>query len=67
MTDPRKKTGGELFIIDNADDRWKVHHYLHEWYQIAGRSSTNPWCGLLHSLSGVRDDAGRKLTKAIGS
>jgi phosphatidylserine/phosphatidylglycerophosphate/cardiolipin synthase-like enzyme len=29
------KSGGELFIVDNADEQWKVHRYLHEWCEIA--------------------------------
>jgi hypothetical protein len=27
MTDKPKKFGGELFILDNADDKWKVQRY----------------------------------------
>ena len=25
----------ELFIVDNADDDWKVERYLHDWCDIA--------------------------------
>lgn len=35
MTDTPKRTGGELFIVDNADERWKVQRYLHDWCDIA--------------------------------
>ncbi|HDQ74207.1 MAG TPA: helicase [Chloroflexi bacterium] len=28
-------SGAELFIIDNADDQWKVQRYLHDWCDIA--------------------------------
>ena len=35
MTDKPKKSGGELFIVDNADDQWKVQRYLHDWCDIA--------------------------------
>jgi len=35
MTDKPKKSGGELFIVDNADDQWKVQRYLHDWCEIA--------------------------------
>jgi hypothetical protein len=35
MADNPKKSGGELFIVDNADDDWKVQHYLHDWCDIA--------------------------------
>jgi len=30
-----KRSGSELFIVDNADDDWKVHRYLHDWCDIA--------------------------------
>jgi hypothetical protein len=30
MTNSSKKSGSELFIIDNADDQWKAHRYLHD-------------------------------------
>ncbi|MFC2023425.1 helicase-related protein [Chloroflexota bacterium] len=35
MTPQATKSGGELFIVDNADKRWKVHRYLHDWCDIA--------------------------------
>jgi superfamily II DNA or RNA helicase len=35
MTNPSQKSGAELFIVDNADDRWKVQRYLHDWCEIA--------------------------------
>jgi hypothetical protein len=35
MTENPKKTGSELFIVDNADDDWKVQRYLHDWCEIA--------------------------------
>jgi len=30
-----KAPGGELLIVDNADEHWKVHRYLHDWCDIA--------------------------------
>jgi superfamily II DNA or RNA helicase len=27
--------GGDLFIVDNADEQWKVQEYLREWAEIA--------------------------------
>ena len=27
--------GGEVFIVDNSDEEWKVARYLHDWCQIA--------------------------------
>lgn len=35
MTETPKKPGGELFIVDNADDHWTAHRYLHDWCDIA--------------------------------
>lgn len=29
------KSGGDIFIVDNSDDYWKVAQYLQEWTQIA--------------------------------
>jgi hypothetical protein len=34
MTRHPKKSGAELFIVDNADD-WKVQRYLRDWCEIA--------------------------------
>ena len=28
-------SGGELFIVDNSEDDWKVRRYLHDWCGIA--------------------------------
>lgn len=35
MNDKRRTEGGELLIVDNADEHWKVHRYLHDWCDIA--------------------------------
>jgi hypothetical protein len=35
MTDNHKKSGSELFSVDNAGDDWKVRRYLHHWCDIA--------------------------------
>ena len=35
MTDTPKKSGGDLFIVDNTHDHWKVQRYLHDWCEIA--------------------------------
>ncbi len=32
-----KKTGNDLFIVDNSDDDWKVLSYLTEWSDISSR------------------------------
>ena len=32
-----KKTGSELFIVDNSDNDWKVLNYLSEWTEISSR------------------------------
>lgn len=35
MTEPSRKTGSDLFIVDNSDEDWKVVRYLHQWAEIA--------------------------------
>jgi len=35
MSDKTRKSGGDIFIVDNSDDYWKVAQYLQEWTQIA--------------------------------
>ncbi len=30
-----KKTGNDLFIVDNSDEDWKVLNYLAEWSEIS--------------------------------
>lgn len=32
-----KKTGNDLFIVDNSDNDWKVLNYLSEWAEISSR------------------------------
>lgn len=32
-----KKTGNDLFIVDNSDEDWKVLNYLAEWSEISSR------------------------------
>jgi len=34
-TPPSPAGGGELFIVDNSDERWKGLRYLEEWTEIA--------------------------------
>ena len=31
-----KKSGSELFIVDNSDKDWKVKNYLHDWCGLSG-------------------------------
>lgn len=31
----KPRSGGEIFIVDNSDEYWKVANYLQEWTQIA--------------------------------
>jgi len=35
MPDTPRKSGAELFIVDNADDDWKVQRYLRDWCDIS--------------------------------
>lgn len=32
---PERKSGADIFIVDNSDADWKVKQYLHEWADIA--------------------------------
>ena len=34
-TKAERKSGADLFIVDNSDADWKVQQYLHEWADIA--------------------------------
>ena len=35
-TNSERKSGADLFIVDNSDSDWKVKQYLKEWTDIAG-------------------------------
>ena len=35
MDDSKKPTGGDVFIVDNSDQDWKVRRYLHDWANLA--------------------------------
>jgi len=35
MTEKTRKVGGDIFIVDNSNEYWKVVQYLQEWTQIA--------------------------------
>ena len=35
MPNRTSKTGSDLFIVDNSDEDWKVHRYLHDWCQLS--------------------------------
>ncbi len=35
MTENPKKSGSELFIVDNSDQDWKVLQYLKDWCQLS--------------------------------
>lgn len=35
MPEHQNRTGGDIFIVDNSDDDWKVVRYLQEWTEIA--------------------------------
>ena len=37
MPDESKKTGADLFIVDNSDENWKVSNYLREWASISNQ------------------------------
>src|SRR5512135_2759040 len=35
MEKTNKRTGADLFIVDNSDADWKVKNYLHDWTELA--------------------------------
>ena len=35
MADKERRSGTELFIVDNSDQDWKVLQYLHDWCQLS--------------------------------
>lgn len=35
MPEQPKTQGGDLFIVDNSDQDWKVRRYLHDWAELA--------------------------------
>jgi phosphatidylserine/phosphatidylglycerophosphate/cardiolipin synthase-like enzyme len=35
MPNRTSQTGSELFIVDNSDDDWQVHRYLHDWCELS--------------------------------
>ncbi len=35
MAQAPKPQGGDVFIVDNSDQEWKVRRYLHDWADIA--------------------------------
>jgi len=35
MAQESRQQGGDLFIVDNSDQDWKVRRYLHDWADIA--------------------------------
>lgn len=73
-----KKTGNDLFIVDNSDDEWKVLNYSSEWAEIcsskswsAKRATTTcrTWCPApsrfwKELLAGFLSAAGRDRKKA---
>jgi len=36
-TNTERKSGADLFIVDNSDTDWKVKQYLSEWTEIANQ------------------------------
>jgi hypothetical protein len=35
MSQESEQNGGDLFIVDNSDQDWKVRRYLHDWADLA--------------------------------
>jgi len=79
MSDKRVRSGGELFIVDNSDQDWKVLRYLREWCGLAERMDiATGYCeiGALLALDGewqkvdhirvlMGDEVSRRTRKAF--
>ena len=50
------ESDGELFIVDNSDDDWKVAQYLHEWCSIAKRLDIATGYFEIGSLLSLKDE-----------
>lgn len=55
---PRRtsKTGSELFIVDNSDEDWKVHRYLHDWCQLSKAIDVATGYFEIGGLLGLKDE-----------
>ena len=48
---PSERRGGDLFIVDNSDEEWKVRDYLSEWADIASAFDEEWVAGVDHDRS----------------
>ena len=48
--------GGDLFIVDNSDDDWKVQGYLHDWCQISKTIDIATGYFEIGGLLGLKDE-----------
>ena len=62
MAKGKSTSGGELFIVDNTDQDWKVLRYLHDWCQISSKIDIATGYFEIGSLLGLRD-AWQKVDK----
>jgi len=62
MAKETRASGGELFIVDNTDQDWKVLRYLHDWCQISSQIDIATGYFEIGSLLGLRD-AWQKVDK----
>ena len=73
MANDNKRSGGDIFIVDNSDTDWKALSYLRKWTQIANRfdiaTAYFEICSLLalddhwQQLDGIRILMGDEVTK----
>ena len=66
MTEKLKKSGSELFIVDNSDQDWKVLQYLKDWCQLSEAIDIATGYFEIGSLLLVQSGGGRLCLDATG-
>jgi len=62
MSPEIKPQGGDVFIVDNSDSKWKVRQYLHEWAEISTSFDVATGCFEIGSFLAL-DGQWQKLEK----
>ncbi|MGC2108264.1 MAG: SNF2-related protein, partial [Candidatus Korobacteraceae bacterium] len=79
MAQDAQPQGGDLFIVDNGDQDWKVRRYLHDWTEIANSfdiatgyfeigallALDGQWQKLNHIRILMGDDVSKRTKKAL--
>ena len=56
MKENNHTSGGDLFIVDNSDNDWKVLRYLHEWCGLSSAIDIATGYFEIGSLLALRDE-----------